>query len=44
MFILSKIWSALKCLWAALCEEPANNVLGQDLPPDEPSDNDQPPQ
>lgn len=38
MFILNMILSALKSLWAALCQEPANNVLGQDLPPDEPSD------
>ena len=38
MFILSKIWSMLKSLWAALCEEPVNNVLGQDLPPDEPGE------
>lgn len=42
MILLSKIWSVItslcKSLWTALCEEPANNVLGQDLPPDDPSD------
>lgn len=43
MILLSKIWSILKSFWAALCEEPANNVLGQDLPPDEPSDEEQTP-
>lgn len=45
MILLSKIWSVItslcKSLWTALNEEPANNVLGQDLPPDDPTDNDQ---
>lgn len=37
MCILSKIWSFVKIIFAALAKEPANNVLDTDIPVDEQS-------